>query len=88
MPDRYDKAVCSTELKLRGSIFTQIRSGWRPQRAFEVQPDGLVPKEKKEAESSSEESTSATSIPSVFGERMNDISDLWENKPLNFEDYV
>ena len=36
MPDRYYKAVCATELKLRCKIFAEIRTGRRPHPAFQV----------------------------------------------------
>ena len=37
MPDRYDKATCAAELRLRGEILNKIWEGWRPQKAFEVE---------------------------------------------------
>ena len=36
MPDKYDRGVCVTELRLRGEILSQVNDGWRPQKAFEV----------------------------------------------------
>ena len=89
MPDHYDKAVCATELKLREAMLAKLREGWRPSKDFEVQGDDTQPGAK--AESSSDESTSVTSIPSVFDDSREDISNLWEDKPsmsLNWRDYV
>ena len=88
MPDRYDKMVCATELKIRGAMLEKIRTGWRPQKSFEVEApnDGHI-----KAESSSDESTSVTSIPSVFDDRREDIANLLEDRPsmsLRLEDYV
>ena len=40
MPDRYDKSVCSTELKIMESILQQVRSGRRHQKDFEVGREG------------------------------------------------
>ena len=37
MPDRYDKAVCATELRLRNEILEKIRPGWRPRNEFELE---------------------------------------------------
>ena len=37
MPDRYDKAVCAAELRLRNEILGQIRPVWRPKASFEVE---------------------------------------------------
>ena len=75
MPDRYDKAVCATELKLRDKIFSQIRSGWQPQRAFQVR----VPEEQADTrntvESESDSDTSVTPKASHVKEgRINDIT--------------
>ena len=36
MPNRYDKAACSADLELMDRISSQLRSGWRPQHAFQV----------------------------------------------------
>ena len=77
MPDRYDRAECATELRLRAEILEKIRRGWRPAAAFEtpVSPgmrmqqldEKLVKNEKsapKDAPSDSETSeTSETSLP-------------------------
>ena len=38
MPDRYDRALCATELRLPGDIIDRITQGRRPQCAFEVPP--------------------------------------------------
>ena len=36
MPDRYDRATCATELRLRNEIVAQVADGRRPQVALEV----------------------------------------------------
>ena len=36
MPDRYDRGVCVTELRLRDEILGLANDGWRPQKAFAV----------------------------------------------------
>ena len=36
MPDRYDRAVCATELRLRSEILAKIRDGCCPAKPFEV----------------------------------------------------
>ena len=36
MCNTYDRAVCATELRLRGNILNKIDGGWRPSPAFEV----------------------------------------------------
>ena len=68
-------------------MFTQVRSGRRPKKSFEA--EGPIGKGAG-AESSSEESTSVTSIPSVFDGHREDITNLWGDRPgmsLKLEDY-
>ena len=36
MPNRYDRATCATELRLRDSVLDSIRKGWSPAGMFEV----------------------------------------------------
>ena len=78
MPERYDKAICATELKLRDTIFSKLRSGWRPQHAFQVgsqDTPAMV-----EAELDVDSDTSETSTASaVKNERINDITNLNDN---------
>ena len=38
MPDKYDRAVCATELRIRSEIITKVNNGWRPCREYEL-PD-------------------------------------------------
>ena len=68
MPERYDRATCTTELRLRDNILAQIQNGWKPTRAYEVpsaKPSGGNPKRiKAGTESSSVTSTSVTSSAS------------------------
>ena len=81
MPDRFDKAVCAAELRLRGDILSKIRPGRRPQLSFEV--------EDKEAESSSGEdieSTETSTCP-VAVRAYGDIPNL-ENDAPRFEDFI
>ena len=81
-PDRYGKAVCATELRLRNEILTKVRSGWRPQDAFELENP------KSDAVSDVDSDTSETSTcPEVHGSRVVDISDLYREVP-KFEDFV
>ena len=39
MPDRYDRAYCATELRLRNSVLQRVADGWCPAHAFEVPND-------------------------------------------------
>ena len=42
MPERYDRAVCVTELRIRDDIVSRIvRDGWRPEASFAVPAKGL-----------------------------------------------
>ena len=60
MPDRYDRAVCSTELRIRNDIFSRIRDeGWQPTPAFEI-PGGKKGAATKTAENKHETSTAAS----------------------------
>ena len=67
MPDRYDRAECATELRLRSEIIAKIQGGWKPTKAFEVPPaeQHIEPKvENADDGSVSEtEETSETSLP-------------------------
>ena len=38
MPDRYGRAACVTELRLRNSVLEQFARGWRPSLDLEVAP--------------------------------------------------
>ena len=70
MPDRYDRATCATELRLRDDVAAQVLDGRRPQTACAIptRPGGPRKTEKKaggKQESESEcESTSSTSTAS------------------------
>ena len=76
MPDRYDRALCATELRLRDDIISRISEGWRPQRTFDVPPR---PSRLKEAnDTSSCDSTSDTSTASDVARKKEAISDLYE----------
>ena len=70
MPDRYDRATCATELRLRNEVVAQVLDGWRPQVAFEVptkpggsRNGGTMAGDKQESESECE-SASSTSTAS------------------------
>ena len=77
MPDSYDKAVCATELKLRGEIFSEIRPGWRPPNAFQVRTPERPANTQTAAGSETESDTSETSTsPHIKDERVNDITNL------------
>ena len=79
MPDRYDKAVCATELKLRRKIFAEIRSGWRHRQAFQVATQPPAETGGDQSESDVDTETSVTSTGTVpRGDRDNDISYLEE----------
>ena len=81
MPERYDKAECATELRLREGILEKIRTGWRPSGAFELPTEvkaGATP-------SSSESETSSTSI---HDPREENIAELDFVPPPRFEDFV
>ena len=50
MPDRYGRATCTAELRLRDDILTRIQDGWTPTRAYAVpntQTSSKKPKPKK-----------------------------------------
>ena len=84
MPDRYDKATCATELRIRTEILNKVREVWRPQRAFEV--------ETKEGDAGTE-SDGSTSVTSTWSQkvdpRVENIADLYPNAPPpKFSDYV
>ena len=81
MPERYDKAECATELRLREKILKEVRAGWRPSGAFEL------PMEVKAgaAPSSSESETSSTSI---HDPREENIAELDFAPPPRYEDFV
>ena len=75
MPDRYDRAVCSTELRLRYEILSKVREEqWRPTNSFEVPSERRTTEKTSENtnddDTSSMESTSETSSAEI------DISDL------------
>ena len=63
MPDRYDRASCATELRLRSEIMGQVNDGWRPQNAPE--PPKVRSKRKRQAESSSSSAESTSSTPTA-----------------------
>ena len=88
MPDRYDRAVCATELRIRDEILGRAREGWAPAAAFE-----LPKKHKADAthvaqssgNSSAGASTSESSLSRYAEEererRTNNIADLeWSPK--------
>ena len=82
MCDRYDRAVCATELKLRNSILAKLDGGWRPVPEFEVPKEEKgrdVPAGDEECDATSIESTSETSTEMhVKEERINDITQLYD----------
>ena len=47
MPNRYDRAHCVTELRVRGDIFSNLRLGWTPSNAFEIPSKGIETNENK-----------------------------------------
>ena len=84
MPDRYDRATCVTELRLRNEIVDQIADGWRPQIAFEVPQKpgakrgrGQLKTEPKATQESESDSTSVTSTASHLKPEIK-ISDLYD----------
>ena len=80
MPDKYDRAICATELRLRNEILEKVRTeSWRPTDSFEIpvrntkiEKAGIV----SDDESPSMSSTSETSTASHLKEEI-DISDLY-----------
>ena len=60
MPDRYDRALCAAELRLRDCVITHINGGWRPTCAFEVPPKQPRVKEQNETSSCASTSESPT----------------------------
>ena len=71
MPDLYGRAICATELRLRGEILNKIRGGWGPSQPFET--PGPSKAEPEDAETSSASSTSETS-PVISEENIADLS--------------
>ena len=76
MPDRYDRAECATELRIRSEIIDKIKRGWRPTRALEV-PNNMEMQEKDEAHQNNELSDSDTSETSETSLPEN-IADLYD----------
>ena len=74
MPDRYGRALCATELRLRGDVINRINRGWRPTGAFEVPPS----QEKGPSDTSSCDSTSVTSTASSVLRKREAITDLYD----------
>ena len=42
MPERYGRAFCTTELRMRNAIFEKIHSGWSPTVAFDGPNEDLT----------------------------------------------
>ena len=79
MPDRYDKAICATELKIRAKIFAEVRAGWIPQGAFQVANTDTQQGNQPESDTLSE--TSVTSTAShIRDQRINDIANLYDKR--------
>ena len=86
MPDRYDRAVCATELRIRDDILGRVRAGWVPAAAFEL-PKKPKAEPAQDARSSGKSSvgasTSETSLSRYAEEererRANNIADLDES---------
>ena len=77
IPDRYDKAVCATELKLRARIFTEIPPGRRPRHALQVSWSGAIPNTQTTGVGDVGSDISETpAAPQVKEERANDITEL------------
>ena len=52
MPERYDRALCVTELRIRSDIVSRILTkGWRPESAFQAGPKSTKAKVKFEPDS-------------------------------------
>ena len=77
MPDRYDRAECATELRLRAGIIGEIQDGWRPTKSFEIpgicmwKLDIECQKRENESTDSDRSETSETSLP----EKITDLYD-------------
>ena len=83
MPDRYDRAICATELRLRNEILNKVATGWRPTEAYEVpnsqwgiQGDSQADTQVDTQVKSDSDSTSVTSTASFLKEEI-DISNLY-----------
>ena len=76
MPDRYDRAECATELRLRSEIIEKLNSGWRPTKAYEVPPTTLADERlcKNENKTDTESDTDETSVTSL-PENIADLDD-------------
>ena len=75
MPDRYDRATCATELRLRNEILTKVATGWRPTESFEVPNTGNEPTGDTQVDSGTD-TTSVTSTASFLKQEI-DISDIY-----------
>ena len=88
MPDKYDRAVCATELRLRVEILAKIRDEWKPSGPFETPQQGgagkkaeIVSNGNECAESSPAESTSIISTEvEEFSEDDISILDVAQSK--------
>ena len=83
MPDRYDKATCAPELKMRDGIFGEVRSGWRLKKASDAW--GVMPSQENAVDSGSDSETSPTSARGRREEE--DISQLYFVPTQTYTDY-
>ena len=80
MPERYDRAVCAAELRLRNSVLSRIGGGWRPVASFEIPDDAS--KENKKIDSASADSTSQSPTASFIARAEENIADPeWGDNP-------
>ena len=80
VPDKYDKDVCATELKLRSKILSHVREGWRPQAAFQVEDKCTPLAADRKVESDVDSLTSETSSVSAGPDVINDITNSNDTK--------
>ena len=74
IPNRYDRAVCNTELRSRNEIIQKCQIGWKALPAFALQ-------QKKKQNGNAEESSSADSASAIdSSDREVNIADLEDNE--------
>lgn len=78
MPDRYDRAECATELRVRAEIIGPIQDGWRPAKSFGIPSMEMQraegERQKRENESTDSECSGASEMS--LSEKITDLYDF------------
>ena len=79
MPDRYDRAVCASELATRSKVLDEIAHGWRPAADFEIPVlPGAAKRKGRNNENETEDSVATDSSETSSVSEEVDISKLYE----------